>query len=678
MNRHYAPVSVQATPAPPGWKIHDSLLLLFVTLLALMIRLPHWQTIPAAGDETGQAIVALRIAQGHEFPLIGNDAYAGPFFFYLLAFLFRLGVADPMVGRAVVLIAGTLTATITYVWVHRLGKNRTASFVAAVLVAINPHLVLLNSHLGGTTYLMPFFTSLFLWLLTIAVDLDHRGWLIGSAIVAGLAIQTNPLAALLVASGLVWAAFRVRDFPQLGRYWPLWLVIGGFCIALVYSPVIVYNVTTRLNTLDVLQERSYLWEDNPTVYTFLNNVHRLAFQLVRQVSGVLMGDETFQSLSVLSLSFLAWVLAGLAFTARRVSLLPTMLVVPFFLTLPYFSSHYGMLSPVRFTTLLTPVFAAGMGLLLAASLERAKELERPVTRWGLTVSWVCAAALLAYPVVQLFQYYEHIERNHLSGRALLDLSRQMVKANQGEPVYISNSNYMPYITGMLYVPRAHLIFADLYQELLPIEQIIGRLYERPKSAVMLLSDQDVATIQQVASIKPWPSKANEEAHWQRYGLYTLDTEVPLVKPDFVLTGNDALSVVPQVPVGITLGNGVEVIGYDTPGSARVGDTLHLTFYWRVIGALPQGTFIGFIHLYDMETNSLVAQEDHVLGQVQYPLNAWQPDEVVIEHYSLQIPHDQASARYGLRIGVYTWPDLVRLTVPGNPDDIVELKPIDVY
>ena len=84
----------------PQWRARREIgagwLLLLMTLLALAVRLPYWRTIPAAGDEVGQAVYAMRIVHGQGFPLVGNDAYAGPFFFYLLAFLFRLGVADPL------------------------------------------------------------------------------------------------------------------------------------------------------------------------------------------------------------------------------------------------------------------------------------------------------------------------------------------------------------------------------------------------------------------------------------------------------------------------------------------------------------------------------------------------------------------------------------------------------
>jgi len=77
------------------------------------------------------------------------------------------------------------------------------------------------------------------------------------------------------------------------------------------------------------------------------------------------------------------------------------------------------------------------------------------------------------------------------------------------------------------------------------------------------------------------------------------------------------------------------------------------------------------------TTALVAQDDHVLGQDQYPANAWQPDEVVADHYALHVPDDMAPGRYMLRAGVYTWPDLTRLDVPGPPDDIIELGPVDI-
>ncbi len=674
--------------------------MLVVTALALIIRLPYWRTIPAAGDEAKQVVYALQIAQGQGFPLVGNDAYAGPFFFYLLALLIRLGASDPFMGRTVVLVTGTLTATITYAWCRQLGGrsrrqtvginvlgrrikirgNRVASLTAAGLVAANPHLILLNSHVGGTTLLLPFFTTLFLYLLSRAVETDRPGWLIAAAVMGGLAIQSNPVAGLAVAGGWVWATFRVRRSQRLGRRWPLWPLVTGLCVAFVYSPVIVYNITSGMDSVEVLDQRPYLWETHPTIQTFLSNESRLAQQLVRQVSGALAGDETFRSLLGVPLVFLVWMVAGLAYVTRRVSLLPLAVISPFVLVLPVVSSHYGLLDPIRFTSLLTPVFAVCMGLFFTVALDRAAALKSANRTGRLPVRVATCAllvALMAYPLVSLWRYYRSIEQNQQSGRALMNLSHQMVAANDGEPAYISHSLGTMAVKGIPYVPRAYLVLADIRHEFLPPDQIVGRLFELPGAASMLISDQDAEVIRQFAPLTRWAGPANEEAQRRGYGLYILGTGSVLTRPDFVRTGDEALGVAPRVPVGTPIGEGIELIGYDTPTSIPAGEMLHLTVYWKATAPMPSGTYMGFVHLSDPATTALVAQDDHVLGQDQYPLNAWQSQDVVVDHYVLPVPDDVAPGEYALRAGVYTWPNLTRLNVAEHPDDVIELGHVEV-
>lgn len=668
-----------SNPPPPAAfrrRVSDGYLLLVVTLLAFVIRLPYRLTLPPTGDEVGQLIYSLRIVNGQAFPLVGNDAYAGPFYVYLLALLLRLGIKDPMLGSTVILITSTLIAPLTYAWVRRLHGNQTASVVAAALVAANPHLILF-SHLGATTFLLPFFTTLFLWCLSSAVDSDHPGWLIAAAVAAGLALQANPVAGLPVTGGWVWMAIRVRRSPRLSRGWPLWPLMGGLCVALVYSPVLFYNVTSRLNSMQTLEQRSYLWEVNHTPQTFLSNAWRLALQVVRQASGVLTGEETIHTILGLPLLYLTWMAAGLVFMVRRISLLPLALLLPVVVVLPYFSNHYGLIMPPRFTTFLTPVFAAGMGLSFAWGLER---LEKP--GWGAgrgrqLAAYALAAALTAYPLVALFQYYDFMEKNDLSSRTLLELSRQMVAANRGERVYISYSASFLDTSGVPYVPQAHLILANIRQDFLPPEQIIGRLFEFPGPATLLLGEADAAIIQQVASLTPWPGEANARARARGFGLYTLNTDVPLIKPDYVLTGARERAAAPKTPLEIPVGGGLELIGYDAPERLAPGDTLDLAIYWRRTGPMPAGRYIGFVHLLDAAPLTLVAQNDHVLGQDRYPVNAWQPGEIVVDHYVLRVALDVAPGQYGLRTGVYTWPDQRRLDVPGHTDNLIELQPLHI-
>jgi 4-amino-4-deoxy-L-arabinose transferase-like glycosyltransferase len=645
--------------------------LLLITLVAILIRLPYWEVIPASFDEVEQTSYAYLIAQGQILPLVGNDAYAGPFYFYLVAGLLRLGVTNPMVGRVVVLAAGVLTVPATYGWVRVLGRSRLAGLIAALFVALNPYLIVVNSHLGGTTMLMPLLTVLFLLALTLAVRRDSRGGLVAAGVVGGLAIQSNLVAALAVAGGLLWFAWESRRLARLGGRWPLWSLVAGLVVVAVLSPVILYNLTADFGSATALQGKSYLWEDNPTVATALNNARRLSLQLARQTGGVLAGDEDFATLVGFPLVYLALMLAGLVYTTRRVSTQPLFVIAPFPLLMPIFSSHYGFGSIARFTAPLIPVWGAAIACLLAAGVGR---LPRPGDRRrgpALVAASALALLLVIYPVASLFRYYQDVNAAHETGRALLDLSRYAVAQNQGEPVYISTIEALASLRGVPYVPHAAFLLGGIHHEFLSAPEIIGRLFENPGPAFFLLGDDDAGLIASTIPLERVAIPANDEAALSGYGLYRLPPGVALPKPDFVLGEDD-------VPDGlsptVTLGGGVELLGCAAPEFAPAGDALSLDCYWRASGEMPPDRYVGFLHLIDPTTGGPAAQDDHALGRESYPLNAWQPSESIHERFTLAIPPGLPPGDYPLRLGIYTWPSLTRLTVPGSADNVVALPP----
>ena len=647
--------------------------LLLITLLAALIRLPYWDVIPAAFDEVEQTSYAYRIAHEQILPLTGNDAYSGPLYVYLVTGLIKLGATHPLVGRWVVLAAGVLTVPAVYAWVLVLGRKRLAALIAALFVALNPDLIFVNSHSGGTTLLLPFLTTLFLLFLTLAATRDSPIWLLPAGVFAGLAVQSNMIAALAVAGGLLWLLWQTRDNPRLGRRWPLWPVVAGVITLLVFSPVIIHNLAGESGSVAALETKPYIWEDNPTVATTVNNVRRFWLQLGRQSSGVLVGDEKFSALLGIPLLYLALMASGLVYTARRVSTQPLFIIVPFALVMPIVSSHYGFGVIGRYTMLLVPVWGAVIAFLLAAAIDRTWRLPDGGLR-TLSIGLLIALALtlVVWPVVSLFRYYQQVDRAGDTGRAVLELSRYPVANNGGEPVYLSTIETFAFVHGIPYVPHAAFLLGDVYHEFLSPEEIIGRLYENPGPAYFLLSDGDAAVVGATIPIERVPIPANDAAAPRGFGLYRFAGDEPPAKPNFVL---DA------APAGLEptalFGESVRLLGCEPPPAAAPDETLTLNCYWQATGEMPSGRYTAFAHLIAADSGQLLAQDDHVLGRERYPLNAWQSGEIIRETYSLAIPADAAVGEYRIALGIYTWPDLTRLTVPGNPDNVAVLTPVHV-
>lgn len=647
--------------------------LLLITLVAVMIRLPYWDVIPAAFDEVEQTSFAYQIANGQIRPLTGNDAYAGPFYFYIVAGLIKLGVTDPMIGRLVILAAGILTVPLTWAWVQALGRDRAAALIAAALVALNPDLIFVYSHLGGTTLLLPFISTLFLLCLTLAAERDSAGWLLLAGITGGLTVQSNLIGGLAVAGGLLWFLWRTRRAARLGQRWPLWPILLGGIVVLVFSPVIIYNIGTNLGSVDALETKPYIWEHNPTVATTLNNIRRFALQLTRQTSGVLVGNEDFKTLLGAPLVYLALMAAGLAYTTRRVSTLPLLVIAPFALVLPIISSHYGFSSIGRFTALLIPVWAAAIACLLARTLESVGQMK-PGGQRNISIGLLSMLALLLviYPVYSLFDYYGRVTASRDTGRAILELSRYAVANNRGEPVYISTIEELFDVRGIPYVPHAAFLLGDVYHEFLSPEEIIGRLYENPGPAFFLLSDRDAAVVGATVPLERVDIPANAEAGLRGYGLYRFTGEEPPVKPDFVLDAAPA-----GLEPTVSFGESVQLLGCEPPEPVAAGETLTLNCYWQATGEMPPNRYVAFAHLIAAGSDQLVTQDDHILGRERYPLNAWQPGEVIRESYALPVPADAAAGEYRIALGIYTWPDLTRLVVPGNADNVAVLTPVRV-
>lgn len=94
------------------------------------------------------------------------------------------------------------------------------------------------------------------------------------------------------------------------------------------------------------------------------------------------------------------------------------------------------------------------------------------------------------------------------------------------------------------------------------------------------------------------------------------------------------------------------LGYDLePNPIRPGQTLQLTFYWRV-ETPPTADWTTFIHLLDAAGEKR-AQVDRIPVGFFYPPTVWAPDTVIADPYELVLPADLPPGPYRLVFGAYS-------------------------
>jgi 4-amino-4-deoxy-L-arabinose transferase-like glycosyltransferase len=107
----------------------------------------------------------------------------------------------------------------------------------------------------------------------------------------------------------------------------------------------------------------------------------------------------------------------------------------------------------------------------------------------------------------------------------------------------------------------------------------------------------------------------------------------------------------QHPLAVNLGDGVELLGYDLDRiSAKPGESLHLTLYWRALQAMDAGYTV-FTHLLDGESR-IWGQKDNVPQAGAYPTTLWAEGEVVADEYEIVVKPDAPPGQYVIEVGMY--------------------------
>ena len=339
----------------------------------------------------------------------------------------------------------------------------------------------------------------------------------------------------------VW--FLIQRKPRIGlrTRWP-YLAAVAFLVA--YAPVILYNVQTGLAGVNAAESgRSYLWQPNPSPAAFAQNLWRLTLQLCRQVSGVLEGDETLQSLLGMPLLFCAWAIAGLIYAARRRLTLPALAVGSQLLIMPWLSNHYGLTGTTRFTNQLTPLIFVAMAALAAGVwrqvpiqpqpsavvLRPPTQLATPIVAAG-RATCILLVALSLWPLTSLFRYYEHRVAAGETNAHYFAFADEFMRQWRGEKIFLSSSGVpqaTEYFLAIKAVPYTRLPVGRIMEQL-ATGQETGRV-------TLILTNDDRSRAQAQADMTVWDSPAMQDADKQGYGAITIADARQVRKPSFVLT-----------------------------------------------------------------------------------------------------------------------------------------------
>jgi hypothetical protein len=214
----------------------------------------------------------------------------------------------------------------------------------------------------------------------------------------------------------------------------------------------------------------------------------------------------------------------------------------------------------------------------------------------------------------------------------------------------------------------------------PTRDYACRLSLRDESGTTVQSQTEPIARSYATSL--WPTNAIVASRYQM----ALDPLLPAGRYDLVITVDDAQTgegfgefVLPlgveivgrersyaippmQAKLDISFGGQMRLLGYDL---GREGGELRLGLHWQALHQM-QGDYKVFVHLFNPATEEIVAQDDAMPRQNQYPTSWWAEGEVVSDEITLSMK-DVPPGHYRLALGVYDPQTMDRLAAVG-PDN----------
>lgn len=663
---------------PARW---EWLALAAILLLAAVLRLGAPGVSEFKLDEAHLSQLALDMARGRDFPLLGISSSVGipnmpvSVWLFALPYLFS---SDPAIATLFVGLLNVIAVGLTW-WLTRRYFGPGAALAAALLYAASPWGVIYSRKIWAQN-LLPSFV-----ILTVGTGLiglveakqPHRWrWLIGHGLLLAITVQIHYAALVLVpiTAWMLWLGRR-----NLSRR--LWIGIGVVTLAGIAGVAGLIMVATDRGVDWSGLGRNGLGLTTDALYHFMitvsgNEIHALAgagaFQdYLASVPDIVLVQTLFGWLIIISalvMLIAAWRSSGLDRHVRLV--LVAWLILPvavFSITwTPTFPHYLIPLMPAAFI-----IFGVGITALWQMIQRRFPARARPAAILLASLLLVFTA-LQAWNVTALYAFLNASPTPNAFGTPLhyLLAVRDAILADQPDDVLIVGRS------DDTRIDQEAAIWTFLLDEVPSV-----RPFDAGHMSVVSLARDLTAIITPSAppgdlAVPPWLTSC--EADGQQFelrpgeGQYTICTVTPI---DAVPSAEDTLA---------TFNNGAHLVGTMLPPRSVDPPGINVRLFWTANGPLA-GNYSAFNHLLDADGNR-IGQRDGPLWSGQY----WRADELVTHFFELPADVDLDAVAI-LRVGLYQFIDgqpgnLDILDETGNPAgqwvDIpaadIMTSPIDIY
>ncbi len=615
-------------------------------------------------DEAWFVNTARDVLELRTFPIYFDNFGAGvhPLHVYLTAAMALLVGITPLTGRLVTALSGALTIPLTYLACRDLlgrllpeNQKRTFAAIAALLQAGLFWNIML-SRLGTEIIHVQLFAIPAFHLFWIGLQRGRVRWFVASGAIIGAAQYISPNARFLPITAILISLGMILLHPTQRKRTLSGLLLAGLAAMLVFAPL----------GLHFLQNPADFWGRAATVTAGTFGGDNLPLALLRNLGNTLLGISIRGDTMIRHnlpgrpnfdplLSIFFWI--GVVVLAKRSRQDSGALLI------------LGWAIGLTLTTVFSdgaPIFTRSLGaapamvMIVAAGLFAAHAWLQQHVRPRLAGA-VLAIAIAVSLFWNAFDYFvrfaNHPDTFDGFTAGEYEIAAAARRLAETDAVYLSPWN------SDSDAQNHRLLLRDTTVR--GFNTVQCQMYFPERTNHFLV--ETINDYHGTARLKgrfPFGSVTETLEHYPR-------TEVFTVPPDN--------KVEMAIPIQADFGADIALVGASVwPSAATRGETLSVTLAWRARAAL-EADLIALVHIATDAIAVPVVGHDSVPCSGTYPTSAWRAGEVVFDSHDIQLPKELTAGTYRIYVGLYSWPELVRLPpkAGGTPDGRLEIRSFNI-